>query len=212
MKTSSFIDSRDNRQYRTVKIGEQVWMAENLDASLYRNGDAVELVNSNSKWGKAQGACCYYNKSNGEGDRFGKLYNWLAVVDPRGLAPEGWHIPSDEEWKELEMFMGMSRIHADYSGWRGEKEGGFLKTPGEEIWIAPNLDAEDKYGFEGLPGGYRDVSGDFYVKGYGGYWWTSTREEEYFAWYRSLYHSASKIHRKVGYSGDGFSVRCIRDN
>ncbi len=212
MKSSSFTDPRDSRTYTSVRLGKQIWMAENLASSHYRNGDQVELIRSNTRWGNADGACCYFDKTSAYEATFGKLYNWHAVTDPRELAPEGWHIPSDEEWKELEMFLGLSRVQADYSGWRGEKEGGLLKASGKEYWHAPNQDAKDKYGFAGLPGGYRDVSGDFYVKGYAGYWWTSTMEKEYFAWYRTLYHSATKIHRKVGYSGDGFSVRCIKDN
>ena len=211
MKQSDFVDPRDGKNYTTVRIGEQIWMAENLDASHYCNGDPVDRVGSNARWGDSEGACCYYNKESQNGSDFGKLYNWHAVVDPRGLAPEGWHIPSDEEWKQLEMFLGLSRVHADYSGWRGEKEGGLLKAMGEDRWVSPNTEAVDKYGFAGLPGGYRDVSGDFYVKGSAGYWWTSTMEKEFFAWYRTLYHSAAKIHRKVGYSGDGFSVRCVKN-
>ena len=140
------------------------------------------------------------------------MYNWYAVNDPRGLAPEGWHIPTDAEWKELEMYLGMSQAETGYTGWRGKDDGCILKETGTLHWHALNEGATNESGFTALPGGYRDVDGYFYVLGYSGYWWSSTEHHTYFAWYRSLYYTDSEVHRTNSYEGDGFSVRCLRDS
>lgn len=211
-ETGTFTDPMDGKIYKTIKTGNQVWMAENLDATKYRNGDAIPNIKDTEKWGNVNsGACCYYDNSTKNGKIYGRLYNWYAVTDPRGLAPEGWHIPSDEEWKDLEIYLGMRQAETNYKAWRGTGEGGKLKEPGTAHWKTPNEGATNETGFTALPGGYRDVCGDFFVLGYAGYFWSSTEQAKYFAWYRSLYHSYSKIHRTNGYVGDGFSVRCIKD-
>ena len=102
---STFTDIRDNRKYTIVKIGEQVWMSENLQTSTYRNGDPIQYANSNQEWLDfayvGEGAWCYYENDDQNGMKYGKLYNWYAVNDSRGLAPKGYHIPSDAEWTVL---------------------------------------------------------------------------------------------------------------
>jgi len=212
-ETGTFTDPGDGRVYRTIKIGHQVWMAENLNVSRYRNGDPIPNVRDEEEWGRLSGgAWCHYDNETEHEATYGKLYNWYAVSDPRGLAPAGWHIPTDEEWKELEMCLGMRQAEAGYKGWRGKDHGGMLKEPGTLHWKAPNSGATDESGFTALPGGYRDVDGCFYVLGYSGYWWSASQFAPYFAWYRSLYYTHSKIHRTNSYEGDGFSVRCLRDD
>lgn len=212
-KTGTFTNPVDGQVYKTVKIGNQVWMAENLNVSKYRNGDPVQEVPDNDTWGEmSSGAWSYYNSDSQNEKIFGKLYNWHAVNDPRGLAPEGWHIPTDDEWQELEMYLGMNQAEANRKGWRGNNQGCMLKNTGTDNWKTPNECATNITGFTGLPGGYRDVSGEFFVIGYSGYWWSSTEHSKYFAWYRTLYYTSNKIHRTNGYEGDGFSIRCIRDS
>jgi len=208
----TLIDPVDGRVYRTVRIGSQVWMAENLDAGHYRNGDPIPLVEHPRMWGRGEkGACCFQGNDPGNGSFFGRLYNWFAVNDPRGLAPEGWHVPEDSEWQELEMYLGMRRSDLNRTGWRGDNAGGKLKEQGTRRWKEPNTGATNEAGFNAVPGGYRDVDGSFYVLGTCCYWWSATEYTDHFAWYRSLYYTSYRIHRTNSYVGDGFSVRCIRD-
>ena len=212
IKAGKVTDPRDGRIYKTVKINNQEWMAENLNVSKYCNGDPISNIQDDAKWGEGRaGAYCYYNNDPENKEKYGKLYNWYTVNDPRGLALKGWHIPSDAEWKELEMYLGMSQREADKVGWRGNDEGCKLKETGILHWKEPNECATNQSGFTALPGGYRDVSGDFYVNTYSGYWWSTTEADSDFIWYRTLYHTSNKIHRKKGYIGDGFSVRCLRN-
>lgn len=109
----------DGNVYQTVKIGNQWWMAENLKVSHYQNSDAIPNVTNNSDWGNlSTGAYCAYNNDNVNISTYGLLYNWYAVADSRELAPTGWHVPTDEEWKQLEMSLGMSDSEANDRGWR----------------------------------------------------------------------------------------------
>ena len=211
-ETGKFTDPIDGRIYRTIRIGNQIWMVDNLNESKYRNGDPIPNVPDNDQWGDlSNGAWCYYNNETKHEQIYGKLYNWFAVNDQRGLAPEGWHIPTDDDWKELELFLGMSKNVVNRTGWRGTTGGGKLKENGTKHWKAPNDGATNESGFTAIPGGYRDVDGFFYVLGSSGYWWSSSEHLTHFAWYRSLYYTSCKVHRTNSYEGDGFSVRCIRD-
>jgi uncharacterized protein (TIGR02145 family) len=211
-KTGTFSDPLDGRIYKTIRIGKQVWMAENLNAGRYRNGDPIPNVADDTKWGELTiGGWCFYNNESKNENPWGRLYNWHAVNDPRGLAPECWHIPTDEEWQELELHLGMGKHMVNITGWRGTMGGGKLKEAGLSHWHEPNEGATNESGFTAVPGGYRDVEGGFYVLGASGYWWSSSEFTRHFAWYRSLYFSSSKIHRTNSYEGDGFSIRCLRD-
>ena len=211
-ENSTFTDPRDGAIYKTVKIGAQIWLAANLRVEHYRNGDPLPEVQLKNEWGNLKyGGWCNYENDHKNEILYGKLYNWHAVNDQRGLAPDGWHIPSDSDWKELESCLGLNDYEADNSGWRGKFAGDSLKATGTEYWKAPNDTATNKTGFNALPAGYRDVNGLFYVLGYSGYWWSSTRYKDFFAWYRTVYYSHREIHRTSGYEGDGFSVRCIKD-
>ena len=160
-------------------------MAENLKVTSYRNGEASSNETNNSEWANlSSGAWCSYNNDDGNVETYGLLYNWYAVDDSRNIAPSGWHVPTDEEWKELEIYLGMSQTDADNTNFRGTDEGGKMKESGTTHWNSPNTGATNESGFTALPGGYRsNYSGTFDDIGYGGGWWSSTGSGSY-AWHR----------------------------
>jgi uncharacterized protein (TIGR02145 family) len=203
----------DGKIYQTVKIGNQWWMAENLKETEYRNGNAIQNVTDNSIWaGLSTGARCAYDNSESNASVYGYLYNWYAVSDSRNIAPPGWHVPTDEEWKTLEKHLGMSQSEADNSGERGTNEGGKLKETGTIHWFSPNEGATNESGFSALPGGYRyDYDGIFYYLGYSATFWSSTELGANYAWYRYLYFSSSLVSRYINDKQDGFSIRLLRD-
>ena len=202
----------DGNTYFTVKIGDRCWMAQNLKVTHYRNGDPIPHVTDNSTWqGLTTGAYCNYDNDEGNVATYGRLYNWYAVDDSRNIAPEGWHVPTDDDWKQLEMYLGMSQAEADAEGWRGTDEGGKLKEAGTTLWYAPNTGATNESGFTALPGGYRYGNGLFYDMGYLAYFWSSTESSSLGAWYRNLYYYGSQVSRNYDYKQDGFSIRCVRD-
>jgi uncharacterized protein (TIGR02145 family) len=203
----------DGNVYKTIKIGNQVWMAGNLKVTRYRNGDPIPNVTNQDQWEKLRsGAYCAYNNNNGNVSTYGLLYNWYAIDDSRNIAPEGWHMPTDEEWKELEMHLGMSRSEADKSSyWRGTDEGGKLKESGTTHWNSPNSGATNSSGFTALPGGFRYGSGKFNNMGTHGYWWSATASYRNNAWSRYLYYNYSDTYRSSSNKRNGFSVRLVRD-
>jgi len=174
-------------------------MAENLKVTCYRNGEAIPNVTRNSKWKSLKtGAHCIYDNKTSNVNTYGRLYNWYAVDDSRNIAPAGWHVPTDEEWKQLENYLGSAA-------------GGKLKERGTSHWKSPNKGATNSSGFSALPGGYRDYSsGAFYSIGGSGYWW-STTESGSNAWGRRLGYGSSDLNRSNNNKQNGFSVRLIRD-
>jgi len=199
----------DGNVYQTVKIGDQWWMAENLKVTHYRNGDAIPNVTSDSDWEYLTiGAYCNYNNNSSNANTYGRLYNWFAVNDSRNIAPNGWHVPSDAEWKELEMYLGMNQTEADDDGWRGTDEGNKLRsTSGWEN----DGNGTDDYGFTALPGGYRHSSGYFYLLGDFADFWSSTELSIIFAWSRELICNYALVNRNLSYKQYGFSVRLVKD-
>ncbi len=185
----------------TIQIGTQKWMSKNLDVAFYRNGDPIPQVTDATAWASlTTGAWCYYNNDSTQGNKYGKLYNWYAVNDPRGLAPQGWHVPSDVEWTALETTLGGSSV-----------AGGKMKEAGTLNWTSPNTGGNNNSGFAGLPGGGRSNGGAFYDIGNGGYWWSSTEGTTNGAWYRSLSYYYGDVDRGSSNKAYGFSVRCLRD-
>ena len=185
----------------TIVIGTQQWMKENLDVLTYRNGDVIPQVTDATTWaGLTTGAWCYYSNDPLNGAIYGKLYNWYAVNDPRGLAPQGWHIPTDAEWTTLSTLLG-----GDVAA------GGKMKTTGITRWTTPNTSATNESGYAGLPGGNRNNSGTFNVVGNFGFWWSSTEDGTLDARYRVLYYNIGDVGSYVNGKGVGFSVRCLRD-
>jgi len=196
---------QDGNTYKTVVIGNQEWMAENLIASHYRNGALIPIETNTSAWqGLSTGSSCWYsNDSSGVHCPYGKLYNWYAVSDPRNLCPSGWHIPTDAEWTQLENFLGGAGI-----------AGGKLKSTGTQYWLAPNAGANNSTGYSGLPGGLRLNDGLFFDFTTYGYWWSSTQYDNSNAWFRVLGYGGSGVGRfQFNYSSKnlGLSVRCLKD-
>ena len=178
------------------------WIGKNLEVSTYRNGDTIPQVTDPTAWALlTTGAWCYYNNDPANNTIYGKLYNWYAVNDPRGLAPSGWHIPSDAEWTSLSISLGGEPI-----------AGGKMKTTGTSRWHSPNTAATNEIGFEGLPGGFRYYNGPFSSVGANGHWWSATERSSKVAWYRSIYYNGGNLSRGENIAGFGFSVRCVRDN
>ena len=189
-------------QFKTVKISNQIWMLENLNVSNFRNGEEIPEVKTDEEWKTAgeQGkpAWCYYNNDPENGKKFGKLYNCYAVKDLRGLSPNGWHVPSNEDWHKLIENIG------------GESESG-IKMKSTNGWNE-NGNGNNITGFTALPGGQRSGNGSFYGIGNTGYWWSSTEKGSdwtYGVWYRAISKSVGDVHRDYENETNGFSVRCI---
>jgi uncharacterized protein (TIGR02145 family) len=187
--------------YPSVTICSQKWMDRNLDVTTYRNGDTIAYVTDPTAWVTlTTGAWCYYNNDPSTNATYGKLYNWYAVNDPRGLAPTGWHVPSDAEWTTLETCLGGTSV-----------AGGKMKVTGTSTWVSPNTGATNTSGFAGLPGGYRYDDGSFTFVGSFGFWWSSTEFNPTSAWNSYLIYNAGSLSRNVYEKQNGFSVRCLRD-
>ena len=207
----------DGNVYQTVTIGTQVWMAENLKVTHYRNGDSIPNVKDGTGWSSlSTGAYCDYNNDTSNVATYGRLYNWFAVADSRIVAPAGWHVPSDSELQVLEMHVGMSQATADGTNWRGTTEGGKLKETGTVHWNNPNISATNSSGFTALGAGFR---------GYDGAWNSSLLLEAFFwatteyvnydnssAYGRQLTSYYAQINRGGFVKQDGFSIRCVKDN
>ena len=207
----------DGNIYKIVQIGNQIWMAENLKVTHYNDGSEIPTGYSNSEWadldGTETGAYAVYNDDPSNTDVYGNLYNWYVVEDERGVCPAGWNVPTDDEIKELEMYLGMSQVEADDADWRGTNEGSKLAGMAD-LWNDGNLVNNPEFGTSGfnlLPGGYRNGNGNYYGMGYNGYFWSSTEGNDYLACYRLLDYVTSEVSRYLNNSRGGFSVRCIRD-
>ena len=206
----------DGNCYETIQIGNQIWMAENLKTTHYNNGDEIPTGFSNSEWvGLSTGAYAVYNNDPANAEIYGNLYNWYAVDDSRGICPEGFHMPSDEEWMELEMNLGMTWEDANDIELRGTDQGSQLAGD-EGLWNTGELvnnPAFGSSGFEALPGGQFDTGIlNFTNMDHTGYFWTSS-DEGLGALYRALYSSSSEVYRFGSdvYKPYGFSVRCVQD-
>lgn len=204
----------DGNIYKTVKIGNQWWMAENLKVTHYRNGDDIPFISLNGTWTKlaVTDAYCYYGNDLEIVPSFGMLYSGYAVIDNRKIAPIVWHVATDEEWKEMEIYLGMSISDADDTGWRGDNEGGKLKEVGTAHWFSPNTDATNESGFSALPGGCRYGSdGDYHWLGDSACFWSCTICYDDLLWTRKLGYLNSTIERYGQSMKDGRSVRCVKD-
>ena len=191
----------DGNEYLTVLIGTQEWMAANLEVTHYRNGDAIPNVTGNVAWqGLTSGAYCEYNNEAGSVDTYGRLYNWHAVADARGLAPEGWHVPSVAEWQTLIDALGGNGV-----------AGGKMKEAGTAHWASPNTDASNESGFSALPGGHRNWDGAWLNLGFYTWFWSSSEVDALNAWYRFLTFDAAGTDQNSYLKLDGFSIRCVKD-
>ncbi len=204
----------DGNSYSTIIIGEQTWMAEDLKVRHYSDGTPIAEVLGDENWAALsdEGAYCWYDDHVAYADTFGALYNWHAAVDTAGLCPSGWHLPSDEEWQQMEMALGMSAESAGINDWRGSNEGGFLKEVGYTHWEIYNDSATNLSGFTALPGGFRNHNGSFSGAGtYATYWTASSLEVGTGVYYRALHHERGGVYRHSNRSSQAFSVRCVKD-
>jgi uncharacterized protein (TIGR02145 family) len=194
------IDSRDNEKYKTVKIGNQIWMAENLRASRFNDGTPVPLVTDGVVWAEltTPGYCWYDNDVKENIGIYGGLYNWYTVNSGK-LCPKGWHVPTDAEWTTLSTFLGE------------DAAGNKLKETGTTHWNSPVTEANNVTGFSAIPGGSRNEKGAFLKIGNFGYWWSSTGESRTNAWYRLMIYNTSFVSRGNLNKKQGFSVRCLKD-
>jgi uncharacterized protein (TIGR02145 family) len=199
--------------YNTVQIGTQCWFRDNLKATSYSNGFAIPQITDPAIWtGLNYGALCWFNNdSSMYAGAYGALYNWHAV-NTGFLCPAGWHVPGDQEWQTLEVFLGLTSLEAGTNGWRGTDEGGKMKQAGLTHWISPNNGATNISGFTGLPGGMRKHdNGGYFNQGFNADWWTSTAYSPLLGWHRGLYNEYTTVHRFINSKQAGYSVRCIRD-
>jgi uncharacterized protein (TIGR02145 family) len=181
-----------------VAIGKQVWTTKNLEVETYRNGEVIPQVQDANAWVNLKtGAWCYYENNTANGSSYGKLYNWYAVNDPRGLAPKGYHIPTDNEWTILSENLG------------GASEAG-TKMKSSSGW-KNNGNGTNTTGFAGLPGGYRNDDGNFFYIGANGGWWSSSESNTDNAWGRPLNGNSGNVGRGSLDKQSGLSVRCLRD-
>jgi uncharacterized protein (TIGR02145 family) len=186
---------------QTVTIGKQVWMAQNLNVEKFRNGDPIPKAKTEEEWKKAgenkQPAWCYYDNDSKNGAKYHKLYNWYAVSDSRGLAPTGWHIPSEAEWNQLTANLG------------GVYEAG-AKMKNISGWYE-NANGNNSSGFSGLPGGNRSYDGSLMSIGKYGGWWSSSERTPKNAGVRNLTYFDGFINISEDSKKGGLSVRCVKD-
>jgi uncharacterized protein (TIGR02145 family) len=196
----------DGNVYRTVTICNQTWTKSNLNVSHYRNGDPIPQVTDPTQWASSTtGAWCYYNNDSSNGAIYGKLYNWYAVNDPRGIAPAGYHIPSDAEWTNLITCLGGETV-----------AGSKMKETGTSHWSSPNTMANNISGFTGLPGGWRTSQNStpvFDEIGNIGIWWSSSESGLFdYAWSCSLvYINDNANMTNANDFSSGYSIRCIKN-
>jgi uncharacterized protein (TIGR02145 family) len=190
----------DGNKYKTVTIGTQVWMAENLKTTRYNDGTPIPLVTDYEEWAAlTTPAYCWYNNDSSHKEVYGALYNWYAVNTAK-ICPEGWHVPSDEEWIELRNYLGSFRF-----------VGSDLKETGTSHWKSPNADATNKSGFTALPGGLRSFNGSFSYIGIAGYWWTATEYTSTNVHFWNLRYKNSDLFTYIADKPNGLCIRCIQD-
>lgn len=192
----------DGNVYRTVKIGNQIWMAENLKVTHFNNGNPIKQIDSNDAWKNATtSAYCFYNNDKKNGEIYGPIYNWYTVNDVRRLAPKGWHIPTKPELDTLlKNCPGSDTLAAD-----------FLKEPGYKHWLPGVGKAIKTTGFDALPAGYRHKDGSFHNLKSNTYFWTENLTFEFYNWSPRIFYGFADVNREKYYQQYGFSVRCIKD-
>jgi uncharacterized protein (TIGR02145 family) len=200
----------DGVYYDLVAIGTQCWFAENLSARYYANGDLIPTYLSSAEWtSTSSGAQSIYLIGWTTVLGYGRLYNWYAVNDSRGLCPSGWHVPTDADWTTLELELGMPSSEVNSTGWRGTDQGDQLKSAAANLF---SWDGSNTSGFSALPGGHRGSGsgGYFELQNYG-YWWSSTPGGPAGAWGRQLGTGMNGIIRDGYHRRNGFSVRCLKN-
>lgn len=191
----------DGPKNNEVKIGDQIWMTKNLNVDKFQNGDPIPQVETVEAWKQAgkngQPAWCYYDNDPANDKKYGKLYNWHAVNDPRGLSPEGWRVPNDEDWTKLADFLGG------------------LEVAGKKLKSSKGWDdsgnGTNSSGFYALPGGGRSFNSSFNHTGKRAIWWSTTENNSSTAWGRGMDYLDDGILRLYFNKTGGYSVRCIKE-
>jgi len=193
-----FTDAQD---FSILRVGTQEWMGKNLNTDKFSNGESIPEAKTRQEWTEAglsgKAAWCYFNNDPSSNEKHGKLYNWHVVSDPRGICPQGWRVPTDEDWNKLTESLG------------GLEEAG-LKLISNRRWNNGVL-PQDLSKIPGLSGGYRCDIGNFYDNNESGYWWTLSELSKADSWDRSLDIKKTSMKRTSGNKGNGESIRCIRN-
>ena len=194
--------------YKTVTVGKQVWMKENLKTTKYNDGKAIPVVTDDKAWEAltTPAYCWYKNDARANKKTYGALYNWYAV-NTNKLCPGGWHVPTDEEWRTLTTYLGGEAV-----------AGGKLKETDTTHWESPNTGATNESGFTALSSGSRNHAGSFDISGSNALffrsnacWWSSSGQYDFNAYYRRLYNRLNEIYSSLSVKQSGYSVRCLRD-
>ncbi|MDX9880831.1 MAG: fibrobacter succinogenes major paralogous domain-containing protein [Prolixibacteraceae bacterium] len=210
----------DGNEYKTVKFGGQVWMAENLKTTKYSDGTAIANVTGDSTWAElTTPSYCWYNNDSAAYIKYGALYNWYATDatsnQNRNICPEGWHVPTDEDWKILALYLGnngyafegerrdIAKAMAASSGWKAHDITGN---------VGHDQASNNSSGFTALPGGYRNFLGKFNYVGTYAYWWSSTESSGSKGWYRFIHSYYSYLGRNNFSKQNGFCIRCLQDS
>jgi len=194
------VTDQENNKYRIVKIGDQIWMAENLRSTRLNDGTAIANITGIADWAAlSTPGYCWYKNDTAYKNVYGALYNAYAVNTSK-LCPIGWHVSSNEDWLKLEAFLGGEKI-----------AGGKLKDTGTLHWSEPNSGATNEVLFKALPGGSRYTNGLFLTVKNMGYWWSPGESNTFNNWYRSIYYRDVSVTRNFIDSTNGFSVRCVKD-
>lgn len=200
----------DGNAYEIVTVDGQEWMKTNLKCSHYKNGDIIPSALTDLDWGSTlSGASAVYNNDPTKEFTYGKLYNWYAVTDSRGLCPTGWHVPSDAEWTSLILFLDPATNTTCSGCFQSTIAGGALKYTGN--WNIPNTGASNASGLGFLGGGDKLSTGGYLNLDNQGYYWSSTASGLNNAWYRRLSYNSTNVARLNDTKSDGFSVRCVKD-
>lgn len=200
--TTSIVTDIDGNSYSVVTIGSQCWMGENLKVTKFRDGSAIPVVTNDLEWKNliTAGMTSYAN-DNANDATYGKLYNWFAANDPRGLCPEGWRLPHDNDFTVLTEYLDPDDEYA----------GGRMKEAGTDHWLTPNEGANNSSGFTGLPGGMRFREGQFDHLGTRGLFWSSRGDGDFEAYFLTLTYETAVAHQTHLYKQNGFSCRCIKE-
>ena len=216
--SGTITDLRDNTEYEIVQIGDQCWMAENLNIGTMinstnggTNNDGMQTNNSTIE------KYCYENQPS-DCETFGGLYQWNEMMEyttlagAQGICPDGWHVPTDAEWCTLKNTVDMGTIECDVAGeWQGTDGGGHLKSTGTSLWWTPNEGADNSSGFTALPAGARIENGGFGDQLLSAFFWCSDYKDASNAWFHMLSYAHAEIFRSNSDKTRGYSVRCIRD-
>jgi len=210
----SIIFDIDGNKYQTLAIGTQVWIKQNLRTTKYTNGIPIPKVESKGEWAaSSSGAYCWYNNDSSSQSVYGALYNGF-TLEEGNVCPTGWHVPTDNDWKLLEIELGMSPSEADKSGWRGNAGGKIAGSA--NLWLGCYFEKDTVFntsGFNGVPAGNRiGESGSFGNMGSNAYWWSATEDTTNKVWVRNVFYNSSHL-IKTGYNKKyGFAIRCVKDN